>query len=122
MVYSQLKREQVPFSQTWCQLLLKCAVVKSKRGWSLNCITNQSEIKEDPYHLNQSTRPHLPPPSQLPGSSLGLGDSMLGVTGLLKKMGFDQVAHLCDSDVTCSLSLQRKMGAMGALWLVPNIN
>lgn len=48
--------------------------------------SDESEIKGNLYHLNQSMC-HL---SRLPVSSLGLGDShVLEVKGLLKKMGFD---------------------------------
>lgn len=48
--------------------------------------SDESEIKGNLYHLNQSVC-HL---SRLPVSSLGLGDAhVLEVKGLLKKMGFD---------------------------------
>lgn len=48
--------------------------------------SDESEIKGNLYHLNQSIY-HL---SRLPVSSCGLGDSReQEVKGLLKKMGFD---------------------------------
>ena len=62
----------------WCQI---------KKATDLEFYnSDESEIKGDLYHLDQSMC-HL---SRLPVLSLGLGDSpVLEVKDLLKKMGFD---------------------------------
>lgn len=88
MAYSGLKREQVPvffFFLVSSSIEMCCCQIKKGTDSELYN-SDESEIKENLYHLNQSMC-HL---SRLPVSSLGLGDShVLEVKGLLKKMGFD---------------------------------